>query len=313
MHAESCTSFCNGHTEASFFIFNLTIISKSTMITTPKRAEKTTNRKSSALRKRKSRQKAAEERRRAEVADRQKSSRQNKRKKDLDGVDARERKRKSRKMKSNGLPPNDEEESPQNDAEQLAESHLNSASCLGGSNGVDELLESLNKISLLPENFSEQLPEEVRAAAKKHFLGMSATDDSGEVHKAPVCVVCDRFIIKHDDVKWVEKSLLLQHESRLGKSEYEDYFGIVLPDSLKEQYTVDDEDLSHLLLSPRAMGRDGSYMCCDSCKTSVRPHMVDKRPPRNAIANGFAIGSVPREVLLKLGSRLSDPDSTCFR
>ena len=50
-----------------------------------------------------------------------------------------------------------------------------------------------------------------------------------EVHKAPVCVVCDRFIIKHDDVKWVEKSLLLQHESRLGKSEYEDYFGIVLP------------------------------------------------------------------------------------
>ena len=154
---------------------------------TTKRAEK------SAARVRKHREKAAEERRRAEVADRQKSSRQNKRKKDLDGVDARERKRKSRKMKSDGLPPNDEEGTPQNDADHLAESHLNSVSCFGGSNGLDELLESLNKITLLPENFSEQLPEEVRAAAKKHFVGMSATDDSGEVHKAPVCVVCDRF------------------------------------------------------------------------------------------------------------------------
>ena len=72
---------------------------------------------------------------------------------------------------------------------------------------------------------------------------------------------------------------------------------LLLPDSLKEQYMVDDSELHHLLLSPRARRKDASYMCCSTCKTSLRSHMVNTAPPRHAIANGFAIGRIPDEVI----------------
>ena len=90
-------------------------------------------------------------------------------------------------------------------------------------------------------------------------------DDISENHMAPVCVVCDRFIIKHDDVKWVEKDVLLQHHMRLSRAEYENHHRLLLPVSLKEQCVVEDSDLSQLLLSPRARRKDDSYMCCSSC------------------------------------------------
>jgi hypothetical protein len=60
---------------------------------------------------------------------------------------------------------------------------------------------------------------------------------------------------------------------------------------------VDDLELKKLLLSPRARKENDSYMCCTSCKVSLRPHMVDCAPPRLAIANGFAIGKIPDNLI----------------
>ena len=65
---------------------------------------------------------------------------------------------------------------------------------------------------------------------------------------------------------------------------------------LVNQYEVENEDLKHLLLSPRAkFSNDTGYTCCNSCYTSLcgAKKKEVKSPPKKAIANGFAIGHVP--------------------
>jgi hypothetical protein len=161
---------------------------------------------------------------------------------------------------------------------------------------ISNLLDKLNSIVLLPDNFKEKL-EELKSSAQKHYLKSTAVDETNEVHRAPVCVVCDEFIIKLDEMQWIHKETLLQHSMRLGLKEYEEHHSVALPESLKLQYMVDDPQLKHLLLSPRARRHNNEYMCCISCKTSLRPHMIETAPPRLSIANGFVIGKIPDEIL----------------
>ena len=62
---------------------------------------------------------------------------------------------------------------------------------------------------------------------------------------------------------------------------------------------VTDDDLKHMLLSPRAtVVGDDNYTCCQSCYTSLSSSRKKERstPPKHAIANGFAIGHVPEIV-----------------
>lgn len=60
-------------------------------------------------------------------------------------------------------------------------------------------------------------------------------------------------------------------------------------------YQVDDFDLKHVLLSPRARQHDEGYKCCESCFCSVKSSKKDERakPPKFSIANSFAIGHIP--------------------
>jgi hypothetical protein len=142
--------------------------------------------------------------------------------------------------------------------------------------------------------------ERVKSEAKKHYIEMTSADADGEWHRAPVCVVCDRFIIEFDNITWVKKEVLLKHVHRLGRHAFEVHNAMVLPDSLKKQYMVEDDELKHLLLSPRARRRedDGSYMCCKQCSDSLRDHMLkSSSPPRHAIANELVIGCIPEDIL----------------
>ena len=61
------------------------------------------------------------------------------------------------------------------------------------------------------------------------------------------------------------------------------------------QYQVDDFDLKHLLLSPRARLCDEGYECCESCFCSLKSSKKgdSAKPPKFSIANGFAIGHIP--------------------
>ena len=61
---------------------------------------------------------------------------------------------------------------------------------------------------------------------------------------------------------------------------------------------VSDDNLKHMLLSPRAtVVGDDNYTCCQSCYTSLSSSKREEHstPPKHA-ANGFAIGHVP-EIL----------------
>ena len=112
----------------------------------------------------------------------------------------------------------------------------------------------------------------------------------GLCHQANVCVCCDRFITGTDEVRWISKRNLLVNQERLIDEE--------LPEGLKDCYKVFDPALQHLLISPRArVNVREEYMCCSQFSDSLRPHRKKKLPPKFAISNRWAIGSLPPEIL----------------
>jgi hypothetical protein len=129
-----------------------------------------------------------------------------------------------------------------------------------------------------------------------------------ECHQANVCVACDRFISGTGDVKWIHKKTLLLNEDRLADSD--------LSDTLKGCYKVFDEELHKLLLSPRArVNTNDEYVCCCQCFDSLRPHRKDKPPPKFAISNKWAIGTLPQDLLdhrFTPMSIVTNSDRYCF-
>jgi len=119
--------------------------------------------------------------------------------------------------------------------------------------------------------------------------------DNNEVHKVPVCVVCDCSIIGTEEFEWITMQCLRYHENVLS-SQYHYTEGI--NPVLKSQYKVEKEELSHLLLSPRARFRSdlNSYTCCQKCYSSLCEMKRLKKPPKYAISNGFAIGHIPESI-----------------
>ena len=87
------------------------------------------------------------------------------------------------------------------------------------------------------------------------------------IHRALVCVVCDRCIIGTDSYHWISSKTLKYHEKILSASYH---YSNGINAYLKLQYAVADDDIFHLLLSPRARKRvsDNSYMCCSECYTA---------------------------------------------
>ena len=136
----------------------------------------------------------------------------------------------------------------------------------------DEIAEKLLQDFKDMQKDWENSSNELKSLAKKHYMDMTSLGGDDEGHRAPVCVVCDRFIIEFDNVTWVKKEVLLKHEHRLGHRAFEVHNAMQLPDSVKEQYMVEDDELKHLLLSPRARRSedDGRYMCCKQCSDSLR-------------------------------------------
>ena len=97
-----------------------------------------------------------------------------------------------------------------------SESSSIDASSSSSSDDISSLIEKLNSTVLLPDNFQDKL-KDLKSSTQKHYLKSTAVDDTNEIHRAPVCVVCDEFIIKLDDMQWIDKDTLLQHSKRLLK------------------------------------------------------------------------------------------------
>ena len=73
--------------------------------------------------------------------------------------------------------------------------------------------------------------------------------------------------------------------------------GEKIPSTLHNQYKVqNDEDLSELLLSPRAPVVDNQFMSCKLCYNNITNKKTEK-PPCFAISNAWAIGYIPSDVI----------------
>ena len=141
----------------------------------------------------------------------------------------------------------------------------------------------------------------------KQFL--QRTQDPAEdphMHRAIVCIICNRFIIGTETIHKLTKEDIGVHSGRLGVKSYEEFYETILKDEVKRQYRV--QGLQDMLLSPRSRKYPDGYATCSICYSAMQPQMACKKtPPKFAIANGFVIGSFPREITFfnKDGQRLT--------
>ena len=169
--------------------------------------------------------------------------------------------------------------------------------------GLSPEEESIN--NFLGSQISEsELKKLLNRIDKRFCHANTVVDETGEANsdkqRANICVVCDRFIIGMEEVKMIEKETLIKNANRLSVSSYEEHFCLSMKRELISQYEVHDDDLKGLLLSPRAQCIDRTtYQCCCQCYNSCVQGSKKEcsSPPKYSIANGFAIGHIPDELL----------------
>jgi hypothetical protein len=129
----------------------------------------------------------------------------------------------------------------------------------------------------------------------KQYLQRTRDPSNPHMHRAIVCIICDRFIIGTETIHKLTKEDIGKHSGRLGIKSYEEFYQITIKDEVKRQYRV--QGLQDLLLSPQSRKYPDGYTTCSVCYTGMQPQMACKKtPPKFAIANGFVIGSFPREI-----------------
>ena len=86
---------------------------------------------------------------------------------------------------------------------------------------------------------------------------------------------------------------------RLSVETYEELYGEMLHPILVKQYQIDD--IKGIFLSPRSFCGGDTFGCCSACFSSLKPSQAKKntKPPKNAIANGYAIGHIPEVIMIK--------------
>lgn len=126
------------------------------------------------------------------------------------------------------------------------------------------------------------------------------------LHQAIVCIICDTFVIGTESIHKLSYSQIIKHSHRLSVETYERFYHTKLKEDLKKQYRVNRDGLKDLLLSPRSRKFDDGYTACNGCSIALGSKFCTKtKPPKFAIANGFAIGSIPKSISItdKNGTR----------
>ena len=102
------------------------------------------------------------------------------------------------------------------------------------------------------------------------YLTRTKVQGSDSDHQPCVCVICDSFIIGTETICYLSKEQILKKTSYLHLSYLENMIGEKIPSTLHNQYKVqNDEDLSELLLSPRAPVVDNHFMSCKLCYNNI--------------------------------------------
>lgn len=139
------------------------------------------------------------------------------------------------------------------------------------------------------------------------YLHRTKQEQDPTLHKVPVCVVCECFIIGTEEIHYLSGRELKEHKISLGVDSFEKYYNIDLPRQLQNEYKV--SGLDGLLLSPKTTVTSRGYSTCNSCYNHLK-HTKNTRnsPPPNAIANGFVTGTFPNRIRITSG-----PDAGHYR
>ena len=152
----------------------------------------------------------------------------------------------------------------------------------------------LAEVAIDDNDLTPFIDDAVRQAKKK--LHQTKHPDDPTQHKAHVCIVCDCFIKATEPLRTMDRKQLKAHRHRLGIREYEIYHQVTLNNLLISQYHVPTLPYMLLLQRSRKIGR--GWVTCAHCRSSLRSdNRSSTKPPKFAIANGFAIGEFPQEIM----------------
>ena len=73
---------------------------------------------------------------------------------------------------------------------------------------------------------------------EKQFLHRTQDPADPHMHRAIVCIICDRFIIGTETIHKLTKEDIGVHSGRLGVKSYEEFYQTTLKDEVKRQYRV---------------------------------------------------------------------------
>jgi hypothetical protein len=123
---------------------------------------------------------------------------------------------------------------------------------------------------------------------------------------AVVCITCGWFIIGIETIHKLTNNQNSKHSNRLSVQTYKSYHGQVLKPELRKQYQVNIDGIKDMLLSPQSRKYNDGHATCACRYKGICPNLANKITlPIFAIANGFVIGSFPREIVFtnKYGKR----------
>ncbi len=127
------------------------------------------------------------------------------------------------------------------------------------------------------------------------FLHQTKDPENSHKHRAIVCIICDHVIIGTEAIHNLTKEQILLHKKRLNVESYEEHYETKLKSEVTKQYEVDG--LKGMLLSPWSRRYSNGCATCSVCNSGMQTSTATKKtPPKFAIANGFVIGSFPREI-----------------
>jgi hypothetical protein len=107
------------------------------------------------------------------------------------------------------------------------------------------------------------------------FLHRTRDPANPHMHKAIVCIICDRFIIGTETIHKLTKEDIGSHSERLGVKSYEEYYQTTLKDEVRRQYQV--QGLQDMLLLPRLRKYPDGYATCSVCYTECNHRWHTKK------------------------------------
>lgn len=123
-------------------------------------------------------------------------------------------------------------------------------------------------------------------------------ETTGKTELKPViCAVCDSIAKCPNWASWVnipDEFMALCKNSKLHK----DRLSTIYNTNIIEDYTAPHAALQDFILSPRSIVDDDNILVCTECLTELRKkgQSFYKKPPIQAIANGFLVGDAPEVI-----------------